>query len=81
MIHEDDVSVAMVWTREYERANYPDLFHGFGERATVKELMAKKVIKASSMNGTFKLDLNTKTLTVVNRGSTFKDKVICEYRK
>ena len=81
MILEDEVSTVEVWSREHERANYADLFNGFGPRATVKELMAKKIIKASSMHGTFQLDLNKNTISVKNRGASFKDNVICEYRK
>lgn len=79
--HEDDVATVEVWSREYEQANHADVFHGFSEHATVKELMAKKVIKATSMHGTFKLDLDKKLMTVTSRGRTLKNEVICQYRK
>ncbi|MEY4615593.1 MAG: hypothetical protein RJB66_553 [Pseudomonadota bacterium] len=37
--------VIRAWTREYERAQYPDLFEGFVEAKNVKTLLAQKNIK------------------------------------
>ena len=78
---EDQAARVLVWSRDYEKAKYADLFDGFSDRATAKQLMAKKVIKAESMKGKFKLDLNNSTLVVTRFGNTIKDKVICEYQK
>lgn len=80
-VYKDSEATVEVWNRAYEQARYADLFDGYAGHATVKQLMGKKVITAESMHGTFKIDLEKKTILVNNRGNIFKDKVICEYRK
>lgn len=77
---DESGTVAEIWDRDYEKAQYADLFSSFISNKTVEQLIEKKVIRGESSNAKFKLDLNKNTLEVTSRGYTVKDTVKCEYR-
>lgn len=77
---DESGTVAEIWDREYEKAQYADLFNSFISNKTVEQLIEKGVIRGQSSNAKFKLDLNKNTLEVTTRGSTIKDVVKCAYR-
>ncbi|AGH95934.1 hypothetical protein [Pseudobdellovibrio exovorus] len=77
---DESGTVAEIWDREYEKAQYADLFNAFISNKTVEQLIEKGVIRGNASNAKFKLDLNKNTLEVTTRGTTIKDIVKCEYR-